>query len=122
MNSELEIQPIYMPQSWPSEGDPSGFPGISPYTGGMKPLGHSLDGGDARWEVLKPTPAEADAVILEELRHGVHSVELKLDTAGCNGLDADGRRAAGLGVWKGVIASGPSFWGLNCKLLCYKFS
>ena len=31
----------------------------------MKPLGHSLDGGDARWEVLKPTPAEADAVILE---------------------------------------------------------
>jgi hypothetical protein len=46
--------------------------------------------------------AEAHAVILEESRHGVHPVELKLDTAGCDGLDADDRRAAGLGGLEGI--------------------
>src|SRR5262245_53400744 len=55
---ELEIQPLYTAQSWPSATDPSGFPGPPPYTRGVRPLGHSLDGWDVRQEVLKPTPAE----------------------------------------------------------------
>ena len=71
---ELEIQPLYTAQSWASAADPSGFPGIAPYMRGAKPLGQSLDGWDVREEVLKPTPAEANAVILEELKHGAHSV------------------------------------------------
>lgn len=100
---ELEIQPLYTAQSWPSAADPSGFPGLPPYTRGVRPLGHALDGWDVRQEVLKPTPAEANAVILEELQHGVHSVELKLDAAACNGLDADDRRAAGLCGREGVM-------------------
>jgi methylmalonyl-CoA mutase len=100
----LEIQPLYTTQSWPSAADPSGFPGTAPYTRGLKPLGHALDGWDGRQEVLKPTPAEANAVILEELQHGAHSVELKLDVAACNGLDADDPRAAGLCGRDGIMA------------------
>ena len=71
---ELEIQPLYTAQSWASAADPSGFPGNAPYTRGVKPLGQALDGWDIRQEILKPTPAEANAVILEELKHGAHSV------------------------------------------------
>ena len=100
----LEIQPLYTTQSWPSAADPSGFPGTTPHTRGLKPLGHALDGWDGRQEVLKPTPAEANAVILEELQHGAHSVELKLDAAACNGLDADDPRAAGLCGRDGIMA------------------
>ena len=99
----LEVQPLYTAQSWSSAADPSGFPGIAPYTRGVRPLGHALDGWDVRQEVRKPTPAEANAVLLEELQHGAHSVELKLDAAACNGLDADDRRAAGLGGREGVM-------------------
>jgi methylmalonyl-CoA mutase len=58
---ELEIQPLYTAQSWASAADPSGFPGIAPYTRGVTPLGQSLAGWDVRREVLKPTPAEANA-------------------------------------------------------------
>jgi methylmalonyl-CoA mutase len=101
---ELEVQPIYTAESWPSAGDPSGFPGMAPYTRGVKPLEHSLDGWDVRQEVLKPTPAEANATILEELKQGAHSVELKFDAAACNGLDADDRLAAGLCGREGIMA------------------
>lgn len=99
----LEIQPLYVAESWPSADDPSGFPGYSPYTRGVKPLGRSLDGWDVRQEILKPTPAEANAIILEELKHGATSVELKLDAAACSGLDADDPRAAGLCGREGVM-------------------
>lgn len=100
---ELEIQPLYTNQNWPSAKDPSGFPGISPFTRGAQLLGHSLNGWDVRQEILNPTPAEANAVILEELKHGAHSVELKLDAAVCSGLDADDRGAAGLCGREGVM-------------------
>jgi methylmalonyl-CoA mutase len=100
---ELEVQPLYTAQSWPSAGDRSGFPGMAPYTRGVKPLEHSLEGWDIRQEVLKPAPAEANAVILEELKHGARSVELKFDAAACSGLDADDRHAAGLCGREGIM-------------------
>ena len=100
---ELEIQPLYTAQSWASAADPSGFPGNAPYTRGLRPLGQFLDGWDVRQEVLTPTPAEANAVILEELKHGAHSVALKLDAAASSGLDADDTRAAGLCGREGVM-------------------
>ena len=73
----------------------------------MKPLGHALDGWDIRQEILKPTPAEANAVILEELKHGATSIELKLDAAACNGLDADDPHAVGMCGREGVMIYHP---------------
>jgi len=99
----LDIQPLYTDKSWSAADDRSGFPGNSPYTRGMPPLGHSLAGWDVRQEILKPTPAEANAVTLEELNHGATSVELKLDAAASNGLDADDPRAAGMCGREGVM-------------------
>jgi len=99
----IDIQPIYTPESWPSANDPSGFPGSPPYTRGATPLGHSVDGWDVRQEVLHPEPADANRIVLEELDHGVTSVELKLDAAASSGLDADDPRSAELCGRGGVM-------------------
>jgi methylmalonyl-CoA mutase len=90
----IDIQPIYTPESWSSANDPSGFPGSPPYTRGTRPLGQSLNGWDVRQEVLHPEPAEVNRIVLDELEHGVTSVELKLDAAASAGLDADDSRSA----------------------------
>ncbi len=86
----IDLLPLYTGKTWPSTTDQSGFPGNFPFTRGMKPLGHALEGWDIRQEILKAIPAEANADILEELKHGVTSIELKLDKAASYGLDADG--------------------------------
>ena len=99
----IDIQPIYSQESWPSENDPSGFPGGPPYTRGTRPLGHSLDGWDVRQEVLHPEPAEVNRILLEELDNGVTSVELKLDAAASGGLDADAPGSAELCGREGVM-------------------
>jgi len=99
----IDIQPIYIPESWPSANDPSGFPGSLPYTRGTKALGHSLNGWDVRQEFLHPEPAEANRIMLEELGNGVTSVELKLDAAASAGLDADDPRSAELSGRDGVM-------------------
>jgi methylmalonyl-CoA mutase len=99
----IEIQPVYVPESWPSANDPSGFAGGLPYTRGTRPLGHALDGWDVRQELLHPEPAEANQILLDELDHGVSSVELKFDAAACAGLDADDPRSAELCGREGVM-------------------
>ena len=98
----LDLQSLYTAENWPSTQDRSGFPG-NPYTRGMKPLGHAQDGWDIAQEILKASPAEANANILEALQHGVTSIELQLDTAIGMGLDADDPRAAGICGHEGVM-------------------
>jgi methylmalonyl-CoA mutase len=100
----IDIQPLYTAADWPSDGDPSGFPGLLPLTRGSQPLGHAVAGWDIRQEHTHPDPAEASRAILEDLAHGVSSIHLRLDAAACAGLDADAREAAELGGRDGMMA------------------
>jgi methylmalonyl-CoA mutase len=100
----INIQPLYTAADWPSDGDPSGFPGFLPMTRGGRTLGHAVGGWDIRQEHLHPDPAEASKAILEDLEHGVTSIQVRLDAAACAGLDADAREATELCGRDGVMA------------------
>ena len=100
----FDIQPLYTANDWPSDRDPSGFPGFLPLTRGSQALGHTTAGWDIRQEHLHPNPADANKAILEDLEHGVTSIRLRLDAAGCTGLDADAREAVELCGRDGVMA------------------
>src|SRR5260370_19195896 len=92
----IDIQPLYTAEDWPSDGDPSGFPGFLPLTRGSQVLGHAVAGWDIRQEHLHPDPAEANRAILEDLEHGVTAIQLRLAAAACAGLRADARGRGGL--------------------------
>jgi len=100
----IEIQPLYTAVDWASDGDPSGLPGFVPLTRGSQVLGHAVTGWDIRQEHRQPARAEANRAILEDLEHGVTSVQLRLDAAACAGLDADVREAAELCGQDGTMA------------------
>ena len=100
----FDIQPLYTANDWPSDRDSSGFPGFLPLTRGSQALGHTTAGWDIRQEHLHPNPADANKAILEDLEHGVTSIQLRLDAAGCSGLDADAREAVELCGRDGVMA------------------
>ena len=100
----IDIQPLYTAADWPSDGDSSGFPGFLPMARGGRPLGHAVGGWDVRQEHVHPEPGEANKTIVEDLEHGVTSIQLRLDAAACAGLDADAREAAGLAGRDGVMA------------------
>jgi len=99
----IDIQPLYTAENWPADGDPSGFPGFVPFTRGRSFLGRT-EGWDIRQEHLHPDPADANKAMLEDLQHGVTSIELRLDAAGRAGLDADADDAAELCGQDGVMA------------------
>jgi methylmalonyl-CoA mutase len=100
----IDIQPLYTAADWPSDGDPSGFPGFMPLTRSDRTLGHAVGGWDVRQEHLHPDPAEANKAILEDLEHGVTSIQLRLDACASAGLDADARDAAASCGQDGVMA------------------
>jgi len=100
----IDIQPLYTAEDWPSGNDPSGFPGFNPLTRGGRALGHAVGGWDVRQEHLHPDPAEANKAIMEDLQHGVTSIQLRLDACASAGLDADARDAAALCGRDGVMA------------------
>ena len=99
----IDIQPLYTADDWPADGDPSGFPGFLPLTRGSRFLGHA-NGWDIRQEHLHPDPVDANKAILQDLEHGVTSIELRLDAAARAGLDADAHDAAELCGQDGVMA------------------
>src|SRR5208283_975837 len=103
----IDVQPLYTAADWPSDSDPSGFPGFLPTTRGSRALGHAVAGWDIRQEHLHADPNEANKAILEDLEHGVTSIQLRLDAAACAGLDADAREAAELCGLDGVMAYSP---------------
>jgi methylmalonyl-CoA mutase len=101
----IEIEPLFTEESFPTAGDPSGFPGSTPFTRGANLLGNTLNGWDIRQEQAHPDPAIANAQILEDLEEGVTSIDLRLDGAGMLGLDADDPMAATLTGRNGVSLS-----------------
>jgi methylmalonyl-CoA mutase len=101
----IEIEPLFTEESFPTAGDPSGFPGGAPFARGGTLLGNTLNGWDIRQEQAHPDPATANAQILADLEEGVTSIDLRLDGAGSLGLDADDPMAASLTGREGVSLS-----------------
>lgn len=99
----IDIQPLYTVNDWRTNGDPSGFPGFLPLTRGTRVLGRT-GGWDIRQEHRHPNPVEANKAILEDLEHGVSSIELRLDAAARAGWDADAPEAVELCGRDGVMA------------------
>jgi methylmalonyl-CoA mutase len=99
----IDIQPLYTAEHWRSSGDPSGFPGFVPLTRGNRVLGNVVSGWGIHQEHLHPDPGDANRAILEDLEHGVTSIQLRLDAAACAGVDADVRESAGLCGQDGVM-------------------
>ena len=58
----IPLLPLYTDGDWPSEGDPSGFPGFRPFIRGDSPL-RSDAGWAALQEVGDPSPAAANATL-----------------------------------------------------------
>src|SRR5260370_11986535 len=83
----IDIQPVYTRGDWPGESDPSGFPGLSPFVRGAKPLGAVQTGWDLRQEHTHPDLSASNQAILEDLQGGVSSLLLRLDRAARNGFD-----------------------------------
>jgi methylmalonyl-CoA mutase len=90
----IDIQPVYRREDHPGEGDPDGFPGLSPFVRGSSPLGAVLNGWDLRQEHAHPDLAVSNDLILRDLDGGVSSLLLRLDVAARQGLDPDQSQAA----------------------------
>ena len=74
----IDIQPLYVAEDWPRAGDPSGFPGLFPYTRGTDLIERTRHGWDIRQEFREPKPEAANAAIKIDLARGVTSVGLRL--------------------------------------------
>ena len=102
---DIELQGLYTEEIFPTADDPGGLPGYPPFVRGARPLGKALAGWDVRQEHAHPNTAVANAEVIEDLDGGVTSIELRLDGAAMQGLDADDRRAADLTGRDGVSVS-----------------
>jgi methylmalonyl-CoA mutase len=103
----IDLFPVCTMDDWPAYGDPSGFPGTSPFTRGARPLGN-VDGG---WRVFQesahPDPATTAEWIAEELAGGSGGVLLRLDRSARAGCDPDTAGpvrsgSGGCGIWSGA--------------------
>lgn len=88
------LRPIYTRADWPSAGDPSGFPGASPYTRGETAAGNRVNDWEIRQTYAYPDPAKCNEVILNDLARGVQSLTIRLDDAARSGMDGDGGTVA----------------------------
>lgn len=99
----IDLQPVYTRRDHPGEGDPEGFPGLAPFVRGSQPLGAVQTGWDLRQEHAHPDLSVTNQAILEDLRGGVSSLLLRLDSAARNGLDPDDPAAAELAGRDGLM-------------------
>lgn len=99
----VTLKPIYTQQDWPSAGDPSGFPGATPFTRGSTASGGRVNGWDFRQTYLYPDPAKGNEIILHELTLGVTSLLLQFDQASRAGLDGDDPAAAEIAGQDGIM-------------------
>ncbi len=85
----LTIRPLYTRHDWPTDSNPSGFPGFAPFTRGSHVLGLGQP-----WEIAQayatPDPAQLNRELRTDLDRGVAAIFLRLDDAGRSGCDADG--------------------------------
>lgn len=84
----IGIQPLYVAENWPSDGDPSGFPGFFPFTRGTSAIERTSRGWDIRQEFREPDPKTANQEIKHDLSRGVTSVVIRLDAAARSGAAA----------------------------------
>lgn len=90
----VAVKPLYRAPDWDGAHDASGFPGLPPFTRGVRALNDAYLPWDIRQVVAHPDPAAAAAEVMEALNGGVSSVELRIDAAGEQGVVA--RSAADL--------------------------
>jgi len=101
----VELKGLYTEEIFPTADDPGGFPGQPPFVRGPRQPDRTVAGWDIRQEHGHPDPAVANAEIIEDLAGGVTSIELRLDDAASQGLDADDIIAAELMGRNGVSVS-----------------
>ncbi len=99
----IDLQPIYVRAS-AGAADAAGFPGISPFVRGARPLGSATNGWDLRQEHAHPDLRATNEAILADLAGGVTSILLRLDAAAANGFDPDQDGAAELAGHDGLMA------------------
>jgi methylmalonyl-CoA mutase len=85
----IAVQPLYTADDWKSSGDPSGFPGFSPFTRG----GHASGTGTEGWQVLTEITLldvkQANKAILADLMRGATAIDLHIDRQGYPGIEID---------------------------------
>src|SRR4051812_13217902 len=78
---DIDLQPVYTRRDHPGDNDPEGFPGLSPFVRGARPLGQAATGWDVRPEHAHPDPTATNAAIHDDLRGGATSLLVRLDAA-----------------------------------------
>jgi len=101
----IEIQALYTREDWPSKDDPSGFPGMAPFTRGHHPTGQVVAGWDVRQRQALPGRKLCNEAILQDLQQGVTSILLAPGAAARHGMDGDDPAAASLRTADGVAIS-----------------
>jgi len=99
----FSLQPLYTRQDRPGEGDPSGLPGVAPFTRGGRAGGNAEGGWDIRQVHTHPDAVAGNAAIRDDLANGVTSLHLRLDRTARVGLDPDADAAADLAGRDGVL-------------------
>jgi len=99
----LPIQPLYTRGDWAADGDPSGFPGLPPFTRGSNLLGAAVTGWEIRQEYDHSAPTEVRRMVKEDLGHGVDSILLRFDRAARAGLDPAAPETAEMAGRDGVM-------------------
>ncbi|MCK4872696.1 MAG: methylmalonyl-CoA mutase small subunit [Phycisphaerales bacterium] len=105
MYEGIAIQPLYMQRGRPGEGgrDASELAGLPPYTRGGRATGNAVGGWDIRQVHGNADLAALNRAILDDIRGGVTSIELRLDAAGRAGLDPSDPRASDLAGRDGAM-------------------
>lgn len=101
----IEIQALYTRDDWPAKDDPSGFPGMAPFTRGHRLTGQVQAGWDVRQRHALPDRKRCNEAILQDLEQGVTSIVLALNRVGRHGIDGDDAAAPPLRTADGVILS-----------------
>lgn len=82
----LTVKALYRNTDWDSSTDKSSLPGQNPFLRGSKPSRDKYLPWDIRQIISHPDPVEANKSILEDLEHGVSSIELRIDENGDRGV------------------------------------
>jgi methylmalonyl-CoA mutase len=85
----IAVQPLYTAEDWATEGDPSGFPGFSPFTRGGHADGAGADGWAVLTEQSLAEPEQANKAILDDLLRGATAIDLQFDRAEAPGIAVD---------------------------------